>query len=290
MIDLHSHTTESDGTLSPSELVELAVRTPLEALGITDHDTLAGYDLARPVAGAYGLDLVCGIELSTKLEIEGRKKARSVHLLGYFPGTEPAAEFRGWLLDMQESRRDRNVRLAARLRELGLDIQLDEVRALGRSMTGRPHFARLLLAKGYVATLQEAFDRYLDEAAPGYVERMEPGFAEAVERIQNAGGVSSLAHPVRLADRDYELERRLIKRLVDMGLPGIETYHSDHSPEDTARYLGYAAQYGLAVTGGSDFHGDAKPGALLGTGRGGNLEIPRSVLDQLRAGRNQARG
>ncbi|MCX6619649.1 MAG: hypothetical protein NTY38_00935 [Acidobacteria bacterium] len=150
-------------------------------------------------------------------------------------------------------------------------------------MTGRPHFARLLLAKGYVKSLQEAFDLYLDEAAPGYVERLEPAFAEAVGLIRRAGGISSLAHPIRLADRNFALEQRLIRRLVDMGLQAIESYHSDHSPEDTARYLAYVAEYGLAVTGGSDFHGDAKPGALLGTGRAGNLAIPRSVLEALRA-------
>jgi len=283
LIDLHSHTTESDGTFSPAELVELAAQTRLEALGITDHDTLAGYDAAVPEAARLGVDLVCGIELSTKLVIENRPKARSVHLLGYFPTNAPAPEFRAWLLEMQESRRDRNTRLAARLRELGLDIQLDEVKALGKSMTGRPHFARVLLAKGYVQTLQEAFDRYLDEAAPGYVERMEPGFDEAVQRIRQAGGISSLAHPIRLADRDYALEARLMRQLAAMGLQGVETFHSDHAPEDTARYQGYASEYGLLVTGGSDFHGDAKPGARLGTGRAGNLSIPKSVLDALRA-------
>lgn len=290
MIDLHSHTTESDGTLTPLELVELAAVKSLEALGITDHDTFAGYDQARPAAEACRLELVCGIELSTKLDVDGRKSERSVHLLGYFPDAEPAAEFRSWLHAIQESRRDRNLRLVGRLRELGLDIRLEEVQQLGGSMTGRPHFAKLLRRKGYVKTLQEAFDRYLDESAPGYVERLEPGFAEAVARIREAGGVSSLAHPVRLAGRDAALEFRTIERLAGMGLRGIEAYHSDHSSEDTARYLDYARKYGLAVTGGSDFHGDTKPDVQLGAGRAANLRVSRSVLDQLRAIACQARG
>jgi predicted metal-dependent phosphoesterase TrpH len=199
LIDLHCHTTESDGTVSPGQLVELAKEIGIEALAITDHDTLAGYDAALPLATELGLELLCGIELSTKLTIAGRKRAKSVHLLAYFVNSAPTAAFRQWLIGMQESRRDRNIRLIARLRELGLDIELEEVKALGRSMTGRPHFARVLLDKGYVQTLQEAFDRYLDEAAPGYVDRIEPAFAEAVERIRAAGGISSLAHPIRLA-------------------------------------------------------------------------------------------
>jgi len=283
LIDLHSHTTESDGTVSPADLVESALRARLEALGITDHDTLAGYDQAQPLAEARGLELVCGIELSTKAAFDGRPRQASVHLLGYFPDSGPAPEFRSWLLELQESRRDRNVRLAMRLRELGIEIQLEEVSALGHNLTGRPHFARHLLAKGYVKTIQEAFDRYLDESAPGYVERMEPGFAEAAGRIRQAGGISSLAHPVRLAGRDPVLEPRLIRILVEMELAGIEVYHSDHSPEDVARYLGYAREYGLVVTGGSDFHGEVKPETSLGTGRRGNLRVPRGVLDQLRA-------
>lgn len=290
MIDLHSHTTESDGTLDPTALVEMAAAIPLEALGITDHDTFAGYDQARAAAEAHHLELVCGIELSTKLDVDHRKRASSVHLLGYFPDAAPTTEFRSWLKTMQESRWDRNARLAVRLRELGLDIRLEEVRQLGRSMTGRPHFARLLRQKGYVKTLQEAFDHYLDESAPGYVERLEPGFLDAVARIRQAGGVSSLAHPVRLAGRDPILELRLIGQLAGMGLMGIEAYHSDHSSEDTARYLDYARKFGLAVTGGSDFHGDTKPGVRLGAGRAANLNVPRSVLDRLHGAVRQAGG
>src|SRR5438105_723047 len=167
MIDLHSHTTESDGTFSPAQLVEEARRIAVRILGITDHDTFSGYDKALPLARQGGLELVCGIELSTKLH------AHSVHLLGYFvsSSTDGLGDFRTWIADLQASRRDRNIRLIARLRELGLDITLDEVEARGGGMTGRPHFAQVLIEKGYVKSMQQAFDDDLDESAKGYVRR-----------------------------------------------------------------------------------------------------------------------
>jgi predicted metal-dependent phosphoesterase TrpH len=178
LIDLHSHTNESDGSFSPAELVAEAVRAGVGVLGITDHDTFAGYDLAGPPAREAGVELVRGIELSTKLH------GHSVHLLGYFPGNGGLEEFRQWVLDLQASRRERNIRLAARLRELGFDIRVEEAEALGRGMTGRPHFARIMVEKGYVANLRQAFDDYLDESAKGYVYRREPDFAEGVRRCE----------------------------------------------------------------------------------------------------------
>lgn len=277
MIDLHSHTTASDGTFSPAQLVDEARRVGVRTLGITDHDTFAGYDQALPLARDAGLHLVCGIELSTKLH------AHSVHLLGYFlndqhPG---AAGFRAWIRDLQESRRERNVRLVARLRELGLEITMEEAEARGGGMTGRPHFARLLMEKGYVSNMQQAFDEYLDESAKGYVTRREPQFAEAAGRIRQAGGIASLAHPIRLRE---DVAGALPGLCAD-GLTAIEAYHSDHSPAETQLYLQLAADHGLLVTGGSDFHGDAKPEIQLGTGRGSNLRIPEDLVDQMRAAR-----
>ena len=274
MIDLHSHTTESDGTFSPAQLVEEAVRSGVRILGITDHDTFSGFDQALPLARKAGLELVCGIEFSTKLN------GYSVHLLGYFLRADGLCDLRTWIGDLQASRRDRNVRLIARLRELGLDITLDEVQARGGGMTGRPHFAQVLIEKGYVKSMQQAFDDYLDESAKGYVTRREPQFAEAVQHIRKAGGIASLAHPIRLR----EDVAALMPSLRTAGLNAIEAYHSDHSPEQTALYLQLADQHGLLVTGGSDFHGAVKPEIHLGTGRHGNLRIPEDVVDRLRAG------
>lgn len=271
MIDLHTHTNESDGTLSPSQLIAEAARRGVDVLAITDHDTFAGYDAAVPLAREADVALVCGIELSTKLHGE------SAHLLGYFPGCDGLAEFRQWVLDLQASRRDRNVRLAERLRELGFDIRVEEAEALGRGMTGRPHFAQIMVRKGYVANIRRAFDEYLDESAIGYVHRREPQFAESVKRIRDAGGIASLAHPARLR-RDAA---SLAPELRDAGLNAIEAYHSDHSPAETEKFLALARRYGLKVTGGSDFHGDVKPEVELGTGHDGNLNVPREVLRDL---------
>ncbi|MEP6534281.1 MAG: PHP domain-containing protein [Bryobacteraceae bacterium] len=281
MIDLHSHTTESDGTYSPLELVTAARELNLDALAITDHDTFAGYELAKPHAEATGLQLLCGIEISTAL---GNPKTKTVHLLGYFLHGGPSAEFRNWVSKMQAARRDRNVRLAARLRTLGVDIYVEEVNALGRSMAGRPHFARLLLEKGYCSNLQDAFDKYLDEAAPGYVDRDEPSLEEAIQRVANGGGISSLAHPIRLGKRNHADEAELIGQIAGWGLRAIEAYHSDHTAADCARYLELAAKYGLLVTGGSDFHGANKPSIQLGTGCHGNLDIPKNLLHAMQAG------
>jgi 3',5'-nucleoside bisphosphate phosphatase len=272
LIDLHSHTNLSDGTCSPAELVNEAVHAGVTTLGITDHDTFAGYDQALAPAAAAGLELVCGIELSTKLH------GHSVHLLGYFFNADGLAEVREWVLDMQASRRERNARLAARLRELGFDITLEEAEARGRGMTGRPHFAQIMVEKGYVSGFREAFDQYLDESAKGYVYRREPQFAEGVERIRKAGGIASLAHPIRV-NGDVPA---LMPELHDAGLSAIEAYHSDHDAEHTELYLELAKKYEMLVTGGSDYHGVVKPGVKLGSGYGGNLHVPEDLVERMR--------
>jgi predicted metal-dependent phosphoesterase TrpH len=272
LIDLHSHTNESDGTFSPEELIAEAVRCGVTTLAITDHDTFAGYDAAMAAAKRSGVELICGIELSTKLH------GHSVHLLGYFPANRGSEKIRDWVLEMQASRRERNQRLAARLQELGFDITLEEAEARGRGMTGRPHFAQLMVEKGYVKDLREAFDQYLDESAKGYVYRKEPELSEGVERIRKAGGIASLAHPIRVRGD----VAAMMPELCAAGLNAIEAYHSDHTPEDTALYLELAQKYALKVTGGSDFHGTVKPGVRLGSGYEGNLRVPVEVLAGLR--------
>jgi predicted metal-dependent phosphoesterase TrpH len=277
LIDLHSHTDRSDGTLTPAELVAEAVRIRLQALAITDHDTLAGYEAARTHAHDAGLDLICGVELST------RYRGHSVHLLGYFPRREPSDEFRAWLEFLLESRRDRNRRLIEKLRSLGLDITLEEVERKGRTLTARPHFARVLMEKGYVNDIQEAFDLYLDESARGYVQRQEIPIDEAIGRIVEAGGVASLAHPVRVVKNDWQKLAEYVADFASMGMRAIEVYHSDHSPENVAYYKRLAHCHGLAMTGGSDFHGGNKPSIALGTGLRGNLRVPDELLEQLTA-------
>ncbi len=279
MIDLHTHSDESDGSLSPPLLVEAAARAGLEALAIADHDTLNGYDRAVAPAAALGLDLVCAIEVGTTL---ADPPLRHVHVLGYFLGEPPQAAFRDWLADIHADRRRRNVALAERLQAMGLPVAVEEAEALGRSVTGRPHFAKLLVRKGFAADSQEAFDKYLGNNASGYVPRKEPSTAEAIGRLLAAGALPVLAHAGRLTRDTPEILDGLVAGLAKLGLGGLEVYHSDHTPEDTRRLLGLADSYGLAVTGGSDFHGDAKPGVELGTGYKGNLTVSREVLENLR--------
>ena len=251
----------------------------LEALAITDHDTFKGYDMAVPYAKEAGLELICGIELSTKFG------GATVHMLAYFLWEPPTAEFCTWLEALLESRRERNRQLIVKLQDLGLDITLAEVETKGRTLTARPHFGRVLLEKGYVSSMQEAFDKYLDEAAPGYVQRREVPVDEAIARVKAAGGITSLAHPVRVAKNDWDTLAVWVKKMADAGMGAIEVFHSDHTPENVAYYGQLAERFGLAVTGGSDFHGGNKPGIDLGTGHRRNLSVPYSLLAKLRAAR-----
>lgn len=276
MIDLHSHTDQSDGTFTPAELVAEAKRTGLSALAITDHDTFRGYDMAVPHAAVAGLELICGIELSTKFG------GASVHLLSYFPGRAPSAEFRAWLDFLLESRRDRNRRLVDRLQSLGVEITLEEVERKGRTLTARPHFARVLVEKGYAKDIQDAFDQYLDEGARGYVQRQEVPIEEAIQRVVASGGIASMAHPVRVAKNNWDTLAEYVGSMSRMGMRALEVFHSDHTPENVAYYQSLAQKFGLAVTGGSDFHGANKPLISLGTGLRGNLNVPDSVLAGLK--------
>lgn len=279
MIDLHSHTDQSDGTFSPAELVAEAKRVGLEALAITDHDTFKGYDLAVPFAKEAGLELICGIELSTKFG------GATVHMLAYFPWTPPSAEFCDWLEEILESRRERNRHLIVRLQELGVEITLAEVETKGRTLTARPHFGRVLMEKGYVSSMQEAFDKYLDEAAPGYVQRKEVPVNEAIARVKAAGGITSLAHPIRVAKNDWDTLAEWTEKMASAGMGAIEVFHSDHTIENVGFYGRLAERFGLLVTGGSDFHGANKPNISLGTGHRGNLAVPYSLLENLRNAR-----
>lgn len=276
MIDLHCHTDCSDGSAAPLDLLHQAIHLRLQALAITDHDTLDGYDLAKDHAREIGFELLCGVELST----HSHHCTRSAHLLGYF-FSEPGESFRAWLRELQNGRQERNATLLQRLHELGMDISWAELRAIGKKQIGRPHFARLMVEKGYVASLREVFARYLCEGGLAWVDREEPALEEAVERVVSAGGIASLAHPGRIT-REREPLRRLVAALIPHGLQAMECFHPEHSVDDTQLCLEIADEFGLTVTGGSDFHGSYKPEIELGTGRDGALHIPVSVLDNLR--------
>jgi len=276
LVDLHTHTNESDGTDSPIELVEKAHGLGLRTLAITDHDTLSAYKTAAPRAAELGLRLVPGVEIST------RARNRSVHLLAYWPGSFPGDAFLAWLEEMLEIRRERNRRLAARLRELGIPITLDEAEALGRTVTGRVHFAKLLIAKGYASNITEAFDRYIGEDAPGFVLMEDPKTPVAVQKVREHGGVPVLAHPIRLGMRDAEVEEGFVREQAEAGLIGLEVMHSDHDETAQARYRVLADRYGLLYSGGSDYHGEIKPQIVLGSGYGGNVRVPEEWVEAMR--------
>jgi predicted metal-dependent phosphoesterase TrpH len=279
LIDLHTHTTCSDGTCEPGELVRQASAAGIVALGISDHDTLCGYDEACTEAATTSVELICSIELSTRLERQAHmgKRNQPVHLLGYFILSPPSPEFRQWLEEQQARRQRRNHEIVTKLQGLGLQITLAEVARCGRNQIGRRHFAKVLVEKEYVRNQQEAFDIYLADDAKAAVAREDPSIEEAIQRIRDGGGFASLAHPVRLPERSGDLQQ-LVTRLADAGLEGIEVVHSGHTPRDCAIYMGLAGRFDLIPTGGSDFHGDNKPSVRLGTGIEGNVRLSYEFL------------
>jgi predicted metal-dependent phosphoesterase TrpH len=280
LIDLHTHTTASDGSFHPKDLVDEAGRVGLEALAITDHDTFAGYEEAKPYAHRSGLELIRGLELNSRLELPGHS-LRYAHILAYFIDREPSAPFLDWLEEQRTDRRNRNAELIGGLQAKGIDITLEEAEAVGRTLTGRPHIARILVSKGYATDQEDAFRRYIGEDAPMYVERQSPTAAATIEAVRSGGGIPVVAHPVRL-NLDAQVESAAISDLKRSGLLGLEVRHSDHNGELQKHYAELAASLGLTPTGGSDFHGQAKPNVSLGTGRNNNVSVPMSFLNGLR--------
>lgn len=274
-IDLHTHTTASDGTFSPAELVRLAQRLGLAAVAVTDHDTANGLDEALEAGRALGIEVVPGIEISAEFQ------PGTMHMLGYFIQPD-RPDFAEKLRVLQEARRDRNPIIAAKLNALGLKITMDEVRAAaGSEQVGRPNFARVLLDKGYVSSLGEAFDRYLTKGGPAYVDKFRLSPAESVELIHQGRGLAVLAHPFTL-DLGGQALDTLVADLAASGLDGLEAYYPEHDSDQTRACLELAARHGLAVTGGSDFHGDNKPEVALGSGFQENLAVPAELLEALR--------
>lgn len=273
-IDLHLHTTYSDGSLPPAGVMALAAKAHVTTLAITDHDTVDGIPDALAAGAALGIEVIPGIEISSRYG-EGE-----LHILGYFLDWKDEA-LASELVRLKSTRHARNPRIIGKLNELGLGITYDEVRALaGDVSVGRPHIARVLMEKGYVTSAKEAFDRYLADGAAAYVPRELPTPAEAIALIRAAKGVAVLAHPVWV-DRGSQRINTLCAELKEAGLQGIEVYYSTHKPEQTAEYLNTARRLDLLVTGGSDFHGLTKPDIEIGIGRG-TLHVSPKLLEPLR--------
>lgn len=280
MIDLHTHSTASDGTLAPAALVDLAAAQKLTALALTDHDTVAGLPAALAQGQKHGLEVVPGVELGVQWN-GPEASGRQMHLLGYFFRADDATfgERLSWLRDR---RRERAQRIVEKLKAAGVELSFARIEQIaGGEAIGRPHVARALMEAGVVASLGEAFGRFLSPGRPGYEDKDELTPAEAIALIRSAGGVAVLAHPGTLKLDAAALER-CVAELVGYGLAGLEAIWSSHSQEQMRAYKALAAKMGLLTTGGSDFHGENKPDIHLGSGRRGNVQVPDSVLAALR--------
>lgn len=278
-IDLHVHSNRSDGTLSPSALVDLALSKGLAAIALTDHDTTDGLDEAleaAAIARANGADfeLVRGIEFSTEYE------GKDIHIVGLDIDHKGEA-FSKYLKDFQDSRDNRNRKMCEKLREHGVDITYEKLCAeFPGSVLTRAHYAKYMLKYGAIKSIPEAFERYIGDNAPCFLPREAVTPESAVSLILESGGIPILAHPVLYHMSDERLEK-LIVTLKEVGLVGIEAHYSTYNAADERLIRNFASKYDLRISGGSDFHGETKPGLDMGTGYG-SLFVPYEVLENLR--------
>jgi hypothetical protein len=275
LIDLHTHTTISDGSYSPKEVVMAANKAGLAAVAITDHDNINGIQEAVNTGEELPIEVVPGVEISVDAGFKG-----GMHMLGFYVDPhEP--NLVAALQRLQEARAERNPKIVQRLNELGLDITMGEVQArAGEGQIGRPHFAQVIIEKGYAKNRAEVFNRWLAADKPAYVPKFKYKPAQAISILRGAGGVPVLAHPGLLKLAFLRLES-LIRELMEMGLEGVEAIYSEHDQALRKRLSDLASRLGLVITGGSDFHGDPKPDIKLGYGLG-DLRVPKSLLNPLR--------
>jgi len=279
MIDLHSHSIFSDGTDTPETLARLADEAGLAALALTDHDTLEGLDRFLACQPRTRAELVPGIELSC------RYLGRVLHVLGLF--IDPAGPlFRERVADMRQRRVDRNRLMVRRLQDLGVAITWEEVAAMAPTDSiSRTHFARALVRSGAAGNPQDAFRRYIGDEGPAFIPFRDLTPGDAATWIKEAGGVSVVAHPGRFSHRQFRWDEAMAE-LKARGLQGLEAYYPDYGPQEHRYFLDLAGSLDLVPTGGSDYHGDHKPGQYLGIGTG-SLHVPDSILARLKGLRPQ---
>jgi len=273
-IDLHTHSTASDGTFTPEQLVDYAIEKNLAAIALTDHDTVDGLSAALAHAASRNIEVIPGIELSTEY------RGKDVHIVGLFiRHHEPV--FRDRLKEFCDSRDNRNIKMAQCLTDAGFPLTVEELAsAFPGAVITRAHFARLMLEKGYIRNLNQAFEKYIGDDCPYYVPREKVTPVDGVRLILSAGGVPILAHPLLYKMKEAELDE-LIVPLKQAGLVGIEAIYPSHAPADEAYVRRLAQKHGLLVSGGTDFHGANKPGLDLGSGYG-RMRVPYDVLSPLR--------
>jgi len=277
MIDLHTHSSCSDGSEPPARIVELAAEAGCSAVALTDHDGLAGIETARRRAEEMGVEFVAGCEVSCRFS------PGALHVLCYFvePGDGPLQQ---QLQQLREDRDTRNGRLIARLNELGIPITEELLRdEAGEATLGRPHFAAVLVRLGAVASYQDAFDTLLAKGGPAYFPKAFIDAPTTIAAARGSGALAVLAHPLSLGLEPAELERQ-VAELAEAGLAGMECWYGRYSPEERQGLVDIAHRYGLVATGGSDFHGTYKPDLSVGTGKG-DLNVPESALAELTARR-----
>lgn len=275
-IDLHTHSTFSDGTFTPLQLVKYAEEKGLKAFTLTDHDTTEGIKEAKSIET--NVEVISGVEISTRYD------KKEIHIVGLYVN-ENDADLNKQLKYYREKRVTRNFEILEKLNSLGVDITIDDVK---ESCTGdvisRAHIAKALVSKGFVGSYTEAFDRYLGDNKCAYVPRETLNYEESMELITKAGGVPVLAHPLLYKMSDTNLENMMVK-LRQKGLKAVEVYYSTHSNSDTQHVMAMANRVGLIYSGGSDFHGATKPKIDMGTGMG-KLAVPYEILEKIRGERN----
>ena len=276
MIDLHTHSVLSDGSDPPGRIPELAAAAGCRAVALTDHDRLDGLAAASARAAELGVELVPGCEISCEAGLPG-----SMHVLVYFvaDGEGPLQDELAGLL---RAREERNAVLAERLAALGLPVTLAEMEEeAGEGSVGRPHVAAILVRKGVVGSIQEAFDVWLGKGTPAYVEKRRLTPAEAISLARASGGVAALAHPLSLG-LDLAALDGTVAELAALGLAGLESVYGRYAPDERTALMAMAGRHGLVATGGSDYHGTYKPDLAVGVGQG-DLAVDDAVLDALRA-------
>lgn len=285
-IDLHIHSTASDGSLKPSEILAIAQKIGLAAIALTDHDSIEGTREILRCGTPQTIKFLSGVEISANppkfFNISG-----SFHILGYGIRIDDP-NLNAILKNQQDARNNRNPQIIACLNELGCDISLDEiVSASGKAQIGRPHIASVMVQKGFAASIDDAFDRYLGKGKPAYIDKPRIEARRAIEMIQSAGGVSVLAHPGLIEFVNEKQFDELITELILLGLNGIEVYYPNHTHSQTTYFENLADRNHLLVTGGTDFHGAITPDIGIGVGLG-NFCVPYTVYETLINGINRS--